>query len=395
MARNWLCNSLSREGLCKKQVVRPTGEMPAFVRFFDRETGHYCRFLLHAAFRPGYDTPRPPRDRIHHLEDDFMRRLVGCLIVAVLALPALRGNDDKDSSSPKDQYQKLIKEVGAERSKIIKEYNAAKGGEKQKVLEKYFALPNKYASKFLKLAEDHPKDPVATDALFWILQNSQGGDAYAKAVEKVTAKIGEMPLGNLATRLRMMRGGSNKLVEAVFKRAEKEESDAKAGDLLAWIATNGNAPSFTDRATDRLLEKYPDHPAIARVCAMLGRSQSPKAIATLKNILNKSPKNSVKAAAAMAIGANLAAATDKLGDNLKEADKVAAEAESYYTMVVDQYAKDNAAMKKQAERELHALKTTRVGKEAPIITAPDLDKKEFKLSDYRGKVVLLDFWGNW
>jgi hypothetical protein len=64
-------------------------------------------------------------------------------------------------------------------------------------------------------------------------------------------------------------------------------------------------------------------------------------------------------------------------------------------MVIDQYAKDNAALKKQAETELKALRTIRVGKEAPIISGPDLDQKEFKLSDYRGKVVLLDFWGHW
>ena len=50
--------------------------------------------------------------------------------------------------------------------------------------------------------------------------------------------------------------------------------------------------------------------------------------------------------------------------------------------------------RKDAEGELHALKTLRVGKEAPEIKAGDLDGKEFKLSDYRGKVVLLDFWGH-
>jgi hypothetical protein len=32
---------------------------------------------------------------------------------------------------------------------------------------------------------------------------------------------------------------------------------------------------------------------------------------------------------------------------------------------------------------------------APEIEGTDQDGKSFKLSDYRGKVVLLDFWGNW
>jgi hypothetical protein len=32
---------------------------------------------------------------------------------------------------------------------------------------------------------------------------------------------------------------------------------------------------------------------------------------------------------------------------------------------------------------------------APEITGEDIDGVTFKLSDYRGKVVVLDFWGNW
>ncbi|GIW82000.1 MAG: hypothetical protein KatS3mg105_3807 [Gemmatales bacterium] len=36
-----------------------------------------------------------------------------------------------------------------------------------------------------------------------------------------------------------------------------------------------------------------------------------------------------------------------------------------------------------------------VGDFAPEITGTDLDGKTFKLSDYRGKIVLLDFWGQW
>ena len=36
-----------------------------------------------------------------------------------------------------------------------------------------------------------------------------------------------------------------------------------------------------------------------------------------------------------------------------------------------------------------------VGMEAPDIVGVDLFGENFKLSDYRGKVVLLDFWGDW
>jgi thiol-disulfide isomerase/thioredoxin len=35
------------------------------------------------------------------------------------------------------------------------------------------------------------------------------------------------------------------------------------------------------------------------------------------------------------------------------------------------------------------------GKEAPGFTAKGIDGKELNLSDYRGKVVLLDFWASW
>jgi hypothetical protein len=42
-----------------------------------------------------------------------------------------------------------------------------------------------------------------------------------------------------------------------------------------------------------------------------------------------------------------------------------------------------------------ALDNAPIGKPAPEIEWDDIDGKAFKLSDYKGKVVLLDFWGNW
>ena len=36
-----------------------------------------------------------------------------------------------------------------------------------------------------------------------------------------------------------------------------------------------------------------------------------------------------------------------------------------------------------------------IGKVAPEIEGEDVDGKTMKLSQYRGKVVVLDFWGDW
>lgn len=36
-----------------------------------------------------------------------------------------------------------------------------------------------------------------------------------------------------------------------------------------------------------------------------------------------------------------------------------------------------------------------IGKELPEIEGVDTDGNRFKISDYRGKVVMIDFWGDW
>ena len=50
---------------------------------------------------------------------------------------------------------------------------------------------------------------------------------------------------------------------------------------------------------------------------------------------------------------------------------------------------------KAAEGELFEIRHLAIGKTAPDIEGEDLDAKKFKLSDYKGKVVVIDFWGNW
>ena len=45
--------------------------------------------------------------------------------------------------------------------------------------------------------------------------------------------------------------------------------------------------------------------------------------------------------------------------------------------------------------DVFQLERLNIGMQAPEIEGEDLDGVTFKLSDYRGKVVVLDFWGDW
>jgi cytochrome oxidase Cu insertion factor (SCO1/SenC/PrrC family) len=49
----------------------------------------------------------------------------------------------------------------------------------------------------------------------------------------------------------------------------------------------------------------------------------------------------------------------------------------------------------KAGPELFGIRHLSVGKVAPDIEGEDQDGVPFKLSDYRGKVVLLDFWSEY
>ena len=49
----------------------------------------------------------------------------------------------------------------------------------------------------------------------------------------------------------------------------------------------------------------------------------------------------------------------------------------------------------EAQAKKHSPGDLAIGKLAPEISGVDVDGRKFKLSDYRGKVVVLDFWGDW
>ena len=71
-----------------------------------------------------------------------------------------------------------------------------------------------------------------------------------------------------------------------------------------------------------------------------------------------------------------------------------AEAERLYRSVIANFA-DVETLAAAARGDLGEMPTFGVGKVAPEITGNDIEGNPMKLTDYRGKVVLLVFWGDW
>lgn len=73
-----------------------------------------------------------------------------------------------------------------------------------------------------------------------------------------------------------------------------------------------------------------------------------------------------------------------------------AEAARLFTTVAESdKSADPAGLGTRARAALYAIEKLGIGRTAPEIAGDDVDGKSIKLSEFRGKVVMLDFWGHW
>jgi thiol-disulfide isomerase/thioredoxin len=178
----------------------------------------------------------------------------------------------------------------------------------------------------------------------------------------------------------------------LLELARKNPKEKLALEALAFIAVNLRAGRELDQAIELLLDNH--MAKLAPLCGDLARTQSPGAERLLRGIMAKTSDRSLQGIATLSLGQLLKGMADSGGLNREGADRLAKEAEKYFDRVAKEFG-DVEDLADQAKGDLFELRNLSIGKTAPDISGKDGEDKELKLTEYRGKVVVLDFWASW
>jgi thiol-disulfide isomerase/thioredoxin len=190
--------------------------------------------------------------------------------------------------------------------------------------------------------------------------------------------------------------------QTLLMLAEKDPKSPFGLSSAKWIILNTPDGAEVDKAAAIILQNHLGSSNLVDLCKGLLRFRHRSSAKLLQSVLDKSPNPEVQAYACFAL-ATLLKAQAKDGDD----EPAAADAAVLFERVIRDYGQfvaitDNGLFElgghklaDRAESELVELRRLSVGKEAPEIEGKDLDDRQMKLSDYRGKVVVLVFWGTW
>ncbi|MCA8971800.1 MAG: hypothetical protein KDC95_18580 [Planctomycetes bacterium] len=184
-----------------------------------------------------------------------------------------------------------------------------------------------------------------------------------------------------------------------FEAFAKEHHGTDAGlDAELWLLSGtwwsrekGTMHGEADAVTARILEAYPDSPRLGELLDKDYVYSRDAKIALCERFLEKERPVAVRAAAHLCLGK--AFAREK-SEESKAASRKHFEALSSDFATVPYKSTTYGAMA-SAFLAPHNAKSLVVDMPAPEITGIGLDGKPMKLSDFRGKIVVLDFWGDW
>lgn len=231
------------------------------------------------------------------------------------------------------------------------------------------------AARILKTLEDR----VAASLQAWQAEQRRVAEAGRQAGSPIPAISMLPPLGEhvpaFAEAARKFRGGDEAIPFLVrildLGRFEKDKT-AVFSALDTLVGDHGASPRLMDFVL-----------ALPRHERTLGRERVLDALAEIRR---KSTSGDVRAFTVFVENAGVLQSEQACAEEYAAARQAVAEAAEVH----------KSELLKQKLDEIDSVrKAMDIGGEANDIAGIDLDGKPFRLSDYKGKIILLSFWGHW
>jgi thiol-disulfide isomerase/thioredoxin len=297
------------------------------------------------------------------------------IMVTGLFLLCLTSQASSGAAAPKEQYKALLKDFDAADGQWRDGNMKVRPPATVDLEAQYRVSPLwSFVPRFIKLAETNPDDPAAIDALLWVTDLAMQRvvivqelyPLYGRAVELLLEhdRIDDPRVGLACLRgLRYAGPASERLLRIVLNKSRNREVRGRACMALAKLLN-----------TKKIV-------ALSHAYDEGGKSPLPPLIAKR---IDPSYVKYIREADPEALGTEVLALFERAAKDYGDV--------SYDPSRIDLKQRTIADI---AGAELHELRNFSVGKLAPEIKGESVDGKVLKLSDYRGKVVVLSFWASW
>ena len=330
------------------------------------------------------------------------------LVIAIccleLSLPGVGRSQGDRSSEDINAVKKLLEEDNGRDFAFLR----AKSPDEKKQLKAERAIQvAELSGELIELANKYPNTAGGLAAIYWaaFLPTTTASTAS----EMFQKRVISTGLDQLSVAISLGRqgghesGGDLGIARVLLDRVKREPAHEKAAELLTCVcrlseSTNQRSTAIFAESAELIASQYASKPDITNFCEILGRGfgSPPWAIPFerhLRTILGQNKNRDVRCAAEFALASVV---QDSSADRQAEAEGL------YQKFLSDfdgNYEYPYQGIERQyrdyATAELDELKCRATGKPAIETLGTNLDGTPMKLSDFRGKIVLLSFWATW
>ena len=294
---------------------------------------------------------------------DIMKHLA-LFLMFLASLNSMASSDEPPT--PAQRFRQLTRDYNTVSREIIR----SKTVEDRKVVARRF---DEFAKKFLDIADEHPQDPIALSAIRSAVQAIVTTDSRAQNIAE--SHPGTLVVGS-------SDGSAQRVVRLLMRDHLQSDRLAPICDRIRF----SYRPEFEPFLVAALKENaHRDVHGLAQLAVGQLRHNQLR----LMDLASDRPE--LAARYGTIYGQGYIDRLERMGrDQLIKRMESAYEEAIQFDDVTNIPFQTSVAEK--AKRELHELRHLSQGKRAPEIQGQDQAGRPFKLTDYRGKVVLLYFW---